>query len=213
MRHILRHGHGQPTTNDLKPWQLGINEDDNKLYIRTGDTDDDIHELNSDPTLEQQEIRTWRFTADNIDDGKNITNSETQLIRGMTDFPVDINEDVKIYAEHTGWNVTRLKIQFLIKDENAETVPFEYIPEDGLLELFTIKGDPTLGVEDGKAILNVSEQINEWIVSISETYALKISVYKTKEEEGDEIPTTEKQYQSLIVIESIGYLSQGEIVL
>lgn len=225
MTHILRHGHGIPKVTDLELWQIGINEDDNSLYIRTGNTENDIHQLNAEPTLEQQEIRTWRFTDDNVDDGTGPLEDKkttTRIVKGLEDYPVMLSNDVRVYVEHTGWDISRIKIQLLINDEdNADDddgedhkIQYPFIPEEGLLEVFTLKGDNTLLEEDEMAVLNVSEQTNEWIVSISETYAMKISIYKSKKEENEEeIPSETKQYQSLVVVESLGFLSQGGIVL
>lgn len=211
MRHILRHGHGVPTIQDLDLWQIGINEDDNCLYAHTKDG---IVQLNDNAVLEQQEIRTWRFTDDGkIDDGKNFV--DTTLVKGIrSDFSSSLTKDIRLLAEHDNWNVTKIKFQLLEDDE-----PIEFVPDDAMIEVFTIKGETDLEYEtddEGHTTVSlpVNNTINEWIVSVSEAYAFKICVYKSQYAEGEVIePSEDRQYQSLIVVESLGFLSEGGIIL
>ena len=161
MKHILKHGKNDPKLVDLDNHQMGISDDNRKLFIRI---DDNLVLLNdySQQPLGEEEVRKYAFTGD-----------ETG--------------DKKLVLRRDGYKVSYVDIPYSVGE---------------IISVMAIKGSFTRDTENKVVSLKTANTYNEFVIHFSNTYAIKLGLYKST---GDK--------NTVVVVENLVFSSEEEMSL
>lgn len=172
MKHILKHGKNDPKITDLDNHQMGISDDNRKLFIRIDDKLVLLNDYSQQP-LGEEEVRKYAFTGDET--------GETILEE------IALFDDKKLVLRRDGYKVSYVDIPYSVGE---------------IISVMAIKGSFTRDTENKVVSLKTANTYNEFVIHFSNTYAIKLGLYKST---GDK--------NTVVVVENLVFSSEEEMSL
>lgn len=122
--------------------------------------------------LEQEEIRTFKCT------GNPTGSNSVEQIKLIDDLNLDIIKD--------GYDISSIELRYTNED----------------ISTMTLRGGQWTVNDGNLVIFNTNSNINEYLISISNTFVIKLSIYKNN---------TNKC--SIVTVESLNYVENEDLVL